>query len=109
MKYTPKHVAKFIDGNIKRYFNPQKLGGRYWISCNYYSPNNGYNFYFNFRRPHNWQRSWPLADCKDCSIEECIEIIRCLRTDYNWQFTIEYRDFDKDNLWLVGKELGRLK
>lgn len=73
--------------------------------CNKSTVTNGYNFYFWRRRPHTWTRSWSLADCDNCSLDECIAIIHGIRQQ--WEFTIEYVNFDKDDMWRLKQSLGK--
>lgn len=102
---TTQQCAKTINKRIGELFKPKKQGARWWITCNKSTVTNGYNFYFWRRRPHTWTRSWPLVDCNDCSLDECIAIIRGVRKQ--WEFTIEYVNFDKNEMWQLKQSLGR--
>lgn len=77
--------------NIPRY--------RYWIVCNYFSPNHGYNFFFEVRRPRMYGRSYPLVRLEDCSLERLIRFLLIIRQ--SWGFTIEYRNFNRYELFAI--------
>ena len=104
MQEAPKRVAKKASELIGHYFNPNRPNTRYQIRVASYSPWNGYNLFFEFKRPKHWTRSYAIADCKDCSLDELIAVLKEIRT--KWQFTFYYSGIAKEDLWVIRHELG---
>lgn len=104
MKESPKRVGKFANEQIAQWFKPNRPNTRYQIRVAAYSPWNGYNLFFEFTRPKHWTRSYAIADCKNCSLDELIEVLKEIRT--KWKFTFFYSGIDKQDLWVIRHELG---
>lgn len=93
-----KRVIERID---KAFANISRT--RYWITVVKYSPDNGYNIFFNIKRARIFTRSLPIAEYRDCSFENLIMILQEVRTKY--QFTIDYRDFSQQERRMLYKEI----
>ena len=102
--FNPQPIGKKICEQIARHFK-QTRQTRYWIAIAYYSPDDCYNLFFNSRRPHHWQRSWPIAILNDLEFDELIAVLNVIRQQYH--FTFEYSGFNHLELDRLQHEVKR--
>lgn len=88
-------IGQQICRNIQPYFKRMPRT-RYWLMVARYTPDNGYNFFFNVTRRGAFSRSWPLANLKNCSYESLLDVIKEVRKTY--AFTIQFTNFPADQL-----------
>lgn len=75
----------------------------YWVSINYFAPDNAYNIFFNIKRNGTFQRSIPIAQYSHIKFETLIEILKEVRKTY--QFTFNYTNFTKEQLKQLYREV----
>lgn len=75
----------------------------YWVSINYFAPDDAYNIFFNIKRNGTFQRSIPIAQYPHIKFETLIEILKEVRKTY--QFTINYTNFTKEQLKQLYREV----
>lgn len=75
----------------------------YWVSINYFAPDDAYNIFFNIKRNGTFQRYIPIAQYSHIKFETLIEILKEVRKTY--QFTFNYTNFTKEQLKQLYREV----
>lgn len=77
---------------------------QYWITIVAFAPIAGYNMFFNIRRAGEYTRSIPIARLKGVSFMNLIEILRVVRTRF--QFTFKYVGFSRQERRILFMEVN---
>lgn len=97
-----RYQGKLISDRIEQVFKntPRTV---YWISINYFEPDNAYNIFFNIKRRDLYQRSIPIIEFSNLEFERLIFILKEVRKRY--QFTIKYSNFSEEHLTQLYREV----